>query len=70
MTAPHPEPVEFRVDELADWEISAAGCATRIAEEKPTPQHQAWITRKRREREGLPLRRCDREQVSEQLSDM
>jgi hypothetical protein len=35
-----------------------------------TPQHEAWMARKRRERVGLPLRQCDLEQASEQLEDM
>jgi hypothetical protein len=35
-----------------------------------TPQHAAWVARKRREAAELPLRQCDREQVTEQLEDL
>lgn len=35
-----------------------------------SPGLAAWVARKRRERDGLELRRCDREQVGEQLEDM
>lgn len=40
------------------------------AKPQHSPAHQAWITRKRRERAGLPLRRRDREQITQQLEDL
>lgn len=60
MNAPRPEPLEYRQD--------APGAGARS---KPiTDAHAAWVARKRRERVGLPLRPCDREQLAEQLEDL
>lgn len=35
-----------------------------------SPELRAWIERRERERYGLPLRQCDREQLSRQMEDL
>ena len=63
MNAPLPEPVQLLLDEPAN--------TTGGPRKAPiSPGLAAWVARKRRERDGLALRLCDREQVSEQMEDL
>lgn len=59
MNPPHPEPLEFR--QAAPKPSAKAPISHDLA---------AWVARKRRERSGLDLRPCDRDQIREQLEDM
>jgi hypothetical protein len=61
LNAPRPEPLQL----LQDVPIPSGPTKRPIS-----PGLAAWVARKRRERVGLPLRRCDREQVSEQMEDL
>lgn len=65
MNAPRLEPLELITEEP----VHTVGVAKRARAEM-LPQHRAWISRKRKERVGIPLGRAEILQHREQLEDL
>jgi hypothetical protein len=64
MNAPLSEPIQLVLEDAVGQSIG------RPRKQPISPEFAAWVARRRRERDGLPLRPCDREQVSEQMEDL